>query len=192
MGLEFNPTGMTASLTSRLNHLLQEHSCRYPCLQVQDCYKLLYQAAMGCGHSFSKPEQARVWLEAETSSLTPDAQQPLVEEISPDRRFVRVYLRPYRTFTENLEPLLKAFVRTATEFPGSKKLLDQYASIASQATEINGLSFSKADLVDFMDEMRSRAFPASHHTDIYLQQYQPAYRVIARQFLVDILSACQV
>ena len=69
---------MTASLSLRLDRLLTEHSNRYPHLQVQDVYKLLYQAAMGSGHATPDAARARSWLEEEIHHLTPGADQPLV------------------------------------------------------------------------------------------------------------------
>ncbi|HCM96863.1 MAG: hypothetical protein A2X25_05395 [Chloroflexi bacterium GWB2_49_20] len=89
---------MTASLVNRLSRLLLEHSARYPHLQVQDVYKLLYQAAMGSGHAVPDAARAQAWLEEEMRSLKADAHQPLVEQISPEarleRRIVRVHLHP--------------------------------------------------------------------------------------------------
>ena len=183
---------MTTSLSSRLSRLLIEHSTRYPHVQVQDIYKLLYQAALGSGHAVPEAAPARIWLEEEIHSLTPDINQPLVEQISPEARLedrvVRVYLRPYLAVTNNIDPLLEAFVRTANEFVGSTRRLERYASSFSEISTQPDLHFSTNELENFIKEMREQGFPSIHHSEIYSHHYQPAYRVVAHKFLKPILA----
>lgn len=183
---------MTASLSFRLKHLLTEHSHQYPHLQVQDVYKLLYQAAMGSGHAVPDAARARSWLEEEISHLTPDAHQPLIEQISPEtdraRSLVRVNLRPFLAASNNPDLLLEAFVRTANEFERSIPRLERYASLICQIPSQNDLHFSITDFENFMNKMRNQDYPSVHHSEIYSRYYQPAYRVVALEFLEPILT----
>jgi hypothetical protein len=83
---------MTASLTYRLNRLLLDHSARYPHLQVQDVYKLLYQAAMGSGHVVPNAARAQAWLEEEICSLA--ALRPKGFSCKPASPLTRQLRRP--------------------------------------------------------------------------------------------------
>jgi hypothetical protein len=190
--LDYNNGKMTASLSLRLNHLLVEHCTNYPHLQVQDVYKFLYQAAMGSGHAVPDSTRARSWLEDELSHLIPDANQPLIEQISPERNrecsVVRVNLRPYLAASNNPDLLMEAFVRTANEFEGSIQRLERYTSLLCQLPSLADSHFSITDLESFMTEMRNQDFPAIHHSELYTRHYQPAYRVVAQEFLEPVLG----
>ncbi len=183
---------MTASLSSRLDHLLTDQSDRYPHWQVQDVYKLLYQAALGSGHAVPDAARARSWLEEEISHLIPDANQPLIEHISPEtnreRNLVRVNLRPFLAASANSELLLDAFVRTANEFAGSISRLERYLSLLCQMPSRADFHFSIKDFENFVGEMRNQDYPAVHHSQLYARHYQPAYRVVAQEFLEPILG----
>lgn len=181
---------MNASLSIRLNRLLVEHTARYSHWQVRDVYKLIHQAAMGSGHAVRNITRARVWLEQELESLSPDDHQPLIEQISPEakleKKVVRVHLRPYLAATNDPEPLLEAFVRTANEFVASIQRLEQYAQWIFQSHPRADLYFSLTDLKNFMGEMCRRDFPPVHHSDDYVLNYQPAYRVV-KASLIDLI-----
>jgi len=187
---------MTARIVNCLSRLLLEHSIRYPNLQVQDVYKILYQAAMGSGHAIPDTKQAQFLLEEEISRLQADAHQPLVEQISPEtkleRKVVRVHLRPYLATTLDMTPLLEAFVHTANTFEASIQRLEHFAALVTQIPLKADLHFSSCDFADYMSEMRDRKYPAIHHSDTYNQLYQPAYRVVAVRFLSPILAVCRL
>lgn len=188
---------MTASLSQHLSFLLFEHCTRYPLLQVQDVYKLLYQACMGSGHAIRDLAQARFSLEGEIQNLDPDRDQPLVEQISPearlDRKVVRVNLRRYMAATSDSTPLLDAFIRTSCIFEASILRLGQYyASLLSAESVPGGLSFNQQDLMQYIGKMREQNFPAIHHSQVYTQNYKPAYRVVAGSLLLPILEVCRM
>ncbi len=186
---------MTDSLPIRLKNRLIEHCARYPHLQAQDVYKFLYQAAMGNGHAFTDSSRARTCLGTEIIRLIPDASQPLVEQISPEsrleRKVVRVHLRPYLALTNNIDPLLEAFVRTADEIVGSNRRLEQYGSLICQIPDRPDLHFLIDNFERFMAEMRTRDYPSIHHSHIYSRHYQPAYRVVAVNLMIPILDICR-
>lgn len=183
---------MATGLPARLSALLLEHGTRYPHWQVQDVYKLLYQACMGSGHAVGDVTQARAMLEAEIHNLKPDPQQVLIEQISPeaklDQRIVRVNLRPYLAATSDITPLLDAFLSTSNTFKASIERLEQYASLLGHLSVPLGLSYSKNDLIQFMGKMGGQNYPAIHHSQVYTHYYKPAYRVVAGYLLEPILD----
>ena len=186
---------MTANLSIRLKDLLIEHSTRYPFIQAQDVYKLIYQATMGNGHAIMDSTRSRTWLETEIRGLIPDASEPLIEQISLEsrleRKAVRVHLRPYLALTNKIDPLLEAFVRTADEFVGSTRRLEQYASLICQIPNRPDLHFLIENFERFMVDMQTRDYPSIHHSDIYSRHYQPAYRVVAVRWITPLLDNCR-
>ena len=177
---------------SWLPGILVEHTRRYPLWQEQDVYKLLHQACLGNGHAIGVADLAREWLEQEALHLSTSREDPLLEVIDPDGVILRVQLRPYVAATSSLEPLLTAFVRTAELFHGSQQRLNACGKVTAEAAAECGLPFTGAAFLEFMNQMEAQGFPAVHHSQIYARQYQPAYRVVARECLEPVLSACGI
>jgi hypothetical protein len=169
--------------------ILNEHARRYPQWEVDDLYKLIYQAAMGSEHGVRDESSLRDWLLQELGQLGPGPAEPLVDPISPDGRIVRVHLRPYSTLQFQPETLLLAFIRTTREFSPSPERLAEYAAVATQLTGEGKLPFSRGMVANFMADMRARNFPAMHHSIRYRQLYQPAYRVVLRDLLPEEIVA---
>jgi hypothetical protein len=161
---------------------------RYPLLQVQDLYKLIFQAAMGSEHAVESIQAARDWLEREIAALPDGPPEPLIEPISQDGQIARVNLRPYVEKGKKPEALLRAFVRTANGFPGSFEKLRMYWSHAEALAAFEGLPISSDEIQLYFSEMATAGFPSVHHSEIYQANYHPAYRVIWVQVLEEALA----
>ena len=156
---------------------------RYPKLEVQDLYKLIYQGIFGSEHAVIDASQARVWLEREVEVLAEGPEEPVIVPISPDGRIARVNLRPYVAGGGNLEALLEAFLRTAREHKGTAEQLRQYWGVAEQMAEETAIGIAVNALKRFFEEMEAQGFPAAHHSEAYRRAYRPAYRVVARKYI---------
>lgn len=156
---------------------------RYPLMEVQDLYKLIHQASMGSEHAVQNLDATRAFLEDEVKELAGGPDEPIQDIISPDRQIARINLRPYLAANAELSKLLDAFVRTANDFEGSSLKLKRYGSYAERLTGESSFSFSSAAIRTFFTQMDDQGFPAVHHSAAYATAYQPAYRVILREFL---------
>ena len=172
------------SQETAFRQILAQHAARYPRFQVQDLYKLVYQGALGSEHAVTDASQARVWLEREVDGLADGPEQPVIEPISADGQVVRVNLRPYVAKGGDLEALLKGVLRTAKEYKGTVGQLRRYWYYAKRMAEAGALGLPVNELKSFFYEMQVRGFPAEHHSQEYRSAYRPAYRVVAREFLV--------
>lgn len=168
---------MTQEHTFR--QILARHTARYPALEIQDLYKLIYQAALGSEHAVADASQARVWLEREAAELGEGPEEPVIEPISADGQVVRVNLRPYVAGGGDLNALLEGFLRTAREYRGSEERLRQYGRYAERMAVEGSLGLAADELWCFFEEMAARRFPAVHHSEAYRKAYRPAYRVVA-------------
>lgn len=144
---------------------------------MQDVYKLLHQAALGSEHAVSDCESARRWLIRELAEMGEGILEPLADPISPDGKIVRVHLRPFVTAGYDLDLLLDAFVRTANEYRGKVRLLEQYwQAVAGLA------GFAPREMDDFIGALKEKNYPAVHHSVKYNELYRPAYRVVSLDF----------
>lgn len=163
--------------------VVKVHLERHPLMEIEDLYKLVFQAAMGSEHAVPDPEAARQWLERELSNLPGGAPEPLTEPLSPDGALVRVNLRPYLEQGSELDSLLDAFVATATQFDGSEERLRSYWSDVEAMVAKGELSVGLDRLRQFFSEMEGQDFPAVHHSPQYRDTYRPAYRVVLIELL---------
>jgi len=166
-----------------MRSILIDHARRYPLWEADDLYKLIHQAAMGSGHAVTDESSVRDWLMRELAHLGPGPDELLIDPISPDERIVRVHLRPFATLQLSEEPLLQAFIRTATEVSPSSESLVEFFGVASQLAKEGVLHFSDDQLTGHLAERRASGFKALHHSPRYKRLYQPAYRIVARDLL---------
>ena len=162
--------------------IIQDQLQRYPQMQTQDLYKLVYQAAMGNIHLGIDPAVLKNYLVNEMDKVDASDNEPLVEEISPEG-MIRVNLRPYKVKSGTSEKLFKAMRETANTFTPNKNKIIQYWEVIEKMTEDNSIPFNKSELESFLKEMQASDYPAVHHSDQYLELYHPAYRVILKKYL---------
>ena len=161
--------------TPDMIQVLQSHISRYPLLQLQDIYKLLYQAAMGAEHAVPSPAQAKKYLLREIKTMGPGPSEPLCDPISP--HITRIHLRPYLSQNLDINILLNAFLKTAKNYTGSIALLKTYWQAVYA---LNHFPHKEANA--YFTYMEQAGFHAVHHSDPYRKAYKPAYRIILREY----------
>ncbi len=169
--------------------VLLEHAKRYPQLEPQDCYKLLFQAVLGAEHAVADEAGARKWMENELASLGDGPDEPLVDSIAPDGALARVHLRQFVARGGDAAKLVRAFVATAQRKFGTRdQLAEDWNQVVALAEE-KRLPFTAAAAREFGDKMRTAGWPAVHHSKAFGAVYRPAYRVIARELLSGVVPA---
>ena len=163
--------------------IFQAHTERYPSWQVQDVYKLAYQAALGPGHSIRNPSSAREWLERELAAMGKGPTEPVIDPISTNEEIVRVHLRPYLAYGGDPEMLLSAFVDTANHYHGETELLEAYL-----AQIVDHQHFPPEKMEDFFQKIKEQGYPGVHHSETYRKLYRPAYRVVGRKYLPNSIN----
>lgn len=156
---------------------------RFPRMEPQDLYKLVFQAAMGSRHAGLDSAMARDWLDQEVAGLQPGPDEAVLDTISADGRMVRVNLRPYLAAGGSRDALLRAFVATARDYQGSEAALRRDLDLAERMADDGLLPFSRADLHAYLEQMRARGYPAVEHSPAYEAAYRPAYRVVLRSLV---------
>jgi hypothetical protein len=155
---------------------------RYPVMQIQDLYKLVYQAALGNEHLMSDSAMVHDYLIRELESVQADSSELLLEEISPDGAAVRLNLRPFKAQHGDHRALFQAMMQTARTFQKSQDRLDRYLRHLEQMAASGDIPFDATAAQSFFREMREKGYPAVHHSAAYKEQYAPAYRVILKKY----------
>jgi hypothetical protein len=165
--------------------VLTDQIWRYPRMEVQDLYKLAFQAAFGSEHAIADVTAARRRLDRELRQHAEGPEEPVLDPLSADGRIVRVNLRPYAAAEGDLAVLLEAFIRTAHEYHGSADTLQHYWRVAESMAAEGLLPFAYEALRRFFEAMWAQGFVAVHHSVRYTRAYHPAYRVVMRDFLIS-------
>jgi hypothetical protein len=178
------PTPISAQVP--FDAIVRSHLQRYPAMEAQDWYKLLYQAALGNEHLFTDTTGIGQYLSHELKSVQASPDEPLYDVLTPDSVLVRLHLRPFKARNGNPALLLKAMFETAATFQSSHENLERWWRDLEQLAEHGAIPLDPGRLRDYFQAVRREGFPAKHHTDIYRQRYAPAYRVILRSYVSEL------
>jgi len=156
--------------------VIQQHLLLRPGMEEQDLYKLIYQGALGAEHLLRNAEIARRRLLQEWDGLENGIAEAMIEPISPRGRVVRINLRPCRDSGISCDSIWKLFAAAPAFTAGH----EDFIKIWKESIKIAASFLSPVALSSFDADMAQRGYPAMHHSSVYRQLYQPAYRVVHR------------
>lgn len=146
-----------------MTELLKEHLKKYPKMQPQDGVKLLFQANFGGAHLISDKEKCLAAIEKEWSGK---------QNISRFENLGENYVRAnINAFEKNELPLLcELFVNGAKPVKNTDSL------------DLTPVKEFFEDGEDFLSVYLKEGIRPVSHSEIYRQEYKPAYRVIPKLF----------
>lgn len=169
---------------SKIFRLLVSHANRYPQMDVQDAYKMLYQGSMGSEHFDNSIEEFESDLLEEWQKVEADDNIPIWENIRPDGQLVRFYLAPYKARGGQVAPLATLSFWSSSLFSGNiEDLKSGWETLFKTCREKNWYKFSQEEMEEFDRWLRKYQFPPIHHSESYCKTYHPAYRLLVREFL---------
>lgn len=163
----------------KIRRLIIEHSVRYQMMQITDYFKLLYHSAFGCEHAVSSLEGATEYLLSEIDRVDTDS-DILVESLGFGYSRVHLAYLSKGLLPKTLAKLF--FLSAGCESKGTIWLIES-VEILREMARAGEIGISSDELNAAMDEWRSLGYPAVHHSEIYRQNYNPAYRVICDRYV---------
>ncbi len=168
---------------NRLKAILDEHRERYPLMLCVDVYKLIYQAANGPRHilhnSNSELFFKREW------EMTPPGSMSIYELIDPKGELVRLNLARAKDIDLSPKGVWDAVVRTAESHSENPSLMKEYWEVALVWMQ-GKAGFTKMKILE--ESLRETGFVPIHHSEIFVENYHPAYRVVGREQLSALLK----
>lgn len=162
-----------------VKQLVEYHQQLRPDLQVQDVYKMLYQANFGVGHILTDSTGVRAYLMEELASMdTTDRSEPLLERISTSGEIVRVNLRPFKAMNLNPQALLQLMERSAAETRPDTLAFNREWNEFCALVRYGFLKFSLNEVEEWDARVSARVLQPVHHSQQYTRAYKPAYRVV--------------
>lgn len=152
------------------------HAEKYPLMQAQDYVKLAYQSAFGAGHMVSGFENALARVKAERTRETESVSS---EDIGGG--YVRLHLSGGE-YPLSSETAARMFVLSAEPVPECKNKFFAYSEILLSLAGEGAIRPAQSEIHASLQKFRSGDFSPVSHTDIYRENYRPAYRVIKKAF----------
>ena len=161
-----------------IRDFLRAHCARYPELALQDVFKALYQSAFGCEHLIADPSAAADYIRAE-AARSGDRISELVELLGGD--YCRVHLGILQDGL-SAETFARLFALSARHEECGREKLEAMLTALQTMADAGELPFSAQETAKAVERWRKDGFPPLHHSEIFRQNYAPAYRVLRRDF----------
>lgn len=165
----------------QLEQTLQDEVARYPNMQPADLYKLLHQATMGPAHMFmgtASHLETGLTHEVRKMKPAPTPGEREIEVINPSKGLARINLRPFILNGGKIENLARAVARTGHTFRGDAAELTATLDAAAALVEPLGFAFTRDEFLRTARDMKLAGYPSHHHSSVYAQNYEPAYRLV--------------
>ena len=164
------------------DELIDQHARRYPRWQVQDVYKLLYQALLGPAHAVTSRADFGRRLRDELERVVADERALLWEPIRPDGRLGRVHLRRFKADAGDPAALIKACLDTAEECWGAPSELRAAWAQFVAGCYAGRWAHAPSQVREFSAWLEASGYPDVHHSEVYRAAYSPAYRLVGRRW----------
>ena len=161
-----------------IRDFLRAHCARYPELALQDVFKALYQRAFGCEHLIADPSAAADYIRAE-AARSGDRISALVALLGGD--YCRVHLGILQDGL-SAETFARLFALSARHEECGREKLEAMLTALQTMADAGELPFSAQETAEAVERWRKDGFPPLHHSEIFRQNYAPAYRVLRRDF----------
>ena len=164
--------------------IILEHYRKYPLMEIADLFKFLFQSSFGCEHMVSSLDGAIEYIKRESEKMCDSiSDSNLIDHL--DGNYIRVHLG-YLKKGIDAETLGRLFYLSAKTEENGKAELEDKIDVARALINAGELPFSLKDYDSTVERWRDLGYPAIHHSDTFRQEYHPAYRVIAIEFIKDL------
>ena len=169
---------------TELFNLVISHLNRYPDMEVQDVYTLIYQGAMGAGYYSADADGFEERLIKEFEEIKEDEKKLLWETIRPDGELVRVHMSALKARGGQPQVLSTLCMWTASIFQGDEQdLMDGWATFWHVCRDNRLSKFPEVEILEFDEWVKKNKYPSTHHSAVFRNAYDPHYRLVRREFL---------
>ncbi len=162
---------------------------RYPEMEAQDVYTLIYQGAMGPSYFMTDADGFEDRLLEEFAGVEGDAECVLWESTRPDGELVRVHMDGLKGRGGNAQQLITLSLWTASVFQGDQDDMMHGWETFRRICEENRLrKFDLADIETITHWAEENNYPSTRHSRTFREVYDPHYRLVKREFLQTLLE----
>lgn len=159
---------------------LLDQCARWPSLRPQDLLKALHQSVFGPGHFVMDQAAGLTLLQKELEALQ-KVDGPETEPLDGD--FCRVHLRYLKESGLAPKTLFRLFFLSARNRCGNVMELEKKLAVLLELDRQGRLPFIPGEMPQAIENWQRQGFPACHHSPEFRAAYNPAYRLIQREFV---------
>jgi len=167
--------------------ILTAQLAKYPESQPQDIYKFVYQGVLGPYHLTTEKEKMIAYLRHEYQHINADSSIPLIEKIAPDDRYIRINLKAYKAKNYDLSLLGDILFKSCQ--PGDQQHLISTLDEIDNLIMSGRVFYHQQQWQPYYAKIKTENYFTPHHSQQYIEAYDPAYRVVAKniwnQFFSD-------
>ena len=165
-------------------NLLARHLNRYPEMEAQDVYTLIYQGAMGPSYFSGDGDVFDERLMQEFAQVEGDEGQPLWESVRPDGDLVRVPIAGLKGRGGSPQQLITLSLWTMSVFKGDlNDLVNGWDTFRQICAEQRLRQFDAEDVETINTWAVENHYPSVRHSRAVRAAYDPHYRLVKREFL---------
>jgi len=167
----------------KMIELIFYHLKRYPAMELEDIYKLLYQSVMGPAHILQNKELAYSYLKKEFESHNESYETGLYVDISLDHELVRLNIPVFKK-EDSLDALFEMMCETQRKMiPDKDKLKHSWLELGLLIENKNFENFTLNQWGKFNKILCEKDFPHLSHSATYKNLYRPSYRIVLRKLV---------
>lgn len=169
--------------------LIRYHLNKYPHMEFVDLYKLIYQGTLGPAHLGTQYSTIRTHLNSEFANLEAKNCE-MIEKIAADNKYLRINLYAFKKAEGNPDSLARLVYRSCKKEPEELEKIKKRMKIVGDVIKKNSPTEQYKHYLKFYNEIEQEDFPVPHHSQQYIAEYQPAYRVISQQVYQKYFDNC--
>jgi cytidylate kinase/thiamine transporter ThiT len=155
----------------------------YPKAQSIDILKAIYQNEFGAGHMISDPAVCLKMIEDETAELEKKGDIKIGDYVEHlGNGLARLHLRAILQTGISAQTFAKVFMLTAVRPRGNRDNFLRKVRMLEKLCRDKALSFSEESIAAAVSMWDAGGGGLFRHSDIFRENYHPAYRVVERQF----------
>lgn len=169
---------------NRIERVVNAELAIHPKSQLVDLYKNFFQDVFGPGHMAPDSSSAARYLNYELDN-SDSFESFLIQSLEYRGEFVRVNLSIVKSGQITKEEFLAAFLRSAEKF-AIPEVNDWRKEWAYILTTIRNMDISLSHFVEdvnYIDSVLNSGEYVVHHSEIYVKEYDPHYRLIHKDEL---------
>ncbi|HMA61607.1 MAG TPA: hypothetical protein VKP78_03055 [bacterium] len=188
IGLTMDKCGQD-SLQEGWKKVIARHLEKYPQMQPVDIYKLIFQGVKGPAHLGAEYQTIKNYLQNEISRIESHPGE-MIEQIAPDKKYLRINLYNFKYKGGNVDSLAKLVYRSCQEESQSIKKMKIGLQAAGKLIKAERSNLNFQEYKQYLTKIQADNYPVPHHSDLYIEAYQPAYRVISQQVYRKYFDNC--
>ena len=165
-----------------MKEVIKVYMKHYTRMEIRDVFKLIYQSEFGGGHMIKDSYKSLEWIQKEhefVKSQNWPKRESVCEDIGSD--MCRIYLESLDNGLSR-ETLNEMFVQSANTKQGTIAGLEEKLGWFVKLCETGEIAFDVSEVRMKICDWKEAGYPAIHHSEIYRDNYFPAYRVVMKKY----------